>query len=717
MTLKPKVALSKEFLTAYSRLPVGIQKKVREFTEKFQQDPTHPGLHFERLNVADDKVRSVRIDQAYRAIVIQPPKGDVYLCVWVDHHDEAYRWVRNKRFEVNPSSGVFQLFEVDQEAPNLGHPPHPRQPAKPARASPAKAPQGLFSAHDDEALLLAGVPLPLLPAVRALATESDLDAIKTHLPEDAAEVLYGLAMGMTLDESLSEVERAAARKPKVDVTDFVAALAEPTSQRQFLVVQGDRELTATFNQPLAQWRIFLHPTQQKLVAMHANGPVRVLGGAGTGKTVVLMHRARHLAQQLQDGEKLLVTTFTRNLAADLADNLRNLCGEASPLLRRIEVTNLHAWAFQFLGRQGIRFELAADAQKRLHRMDLAIDEIGDAGLPRTFFLEEWDRVVQAQEILDKEGYFAARRTGRGVRLDRRQRALAWDVFARYRQSLERDKALEWQDVVREARLVLEKKAGTLPFKAVCADEVQDFTPSEIRLLRALAPRGSNDLFLVGDGHQRIYGQAVVLSQCGIDVRGRSRRLKLNYRTTDRIARRGMAILQGVPVDDLDGGFDSIQGYTSLRVGVEPEIHVFRSEAEEATFVRQKVRSWLTAGTAPESICIGARTGHPLKHRYQPLLEQEGIASVILEGDNAAGTGVRLATMHRLKGLEFQHVLLADVSDGVVPLAATLASEDQTTRTAAQVQERCLLYVACTRARDELVITGFGMPSPLLSRRE
>lgn len=712
MTLKPRVALSREFLTAYSRLPKGIQKKVREFTEKFQQDPTHPGINFERIQAADDKVRSVRIDQAYRAIVVHPPRGDVYLCVWVDHHDEAYRWVRNKRFEVNPASGVFQLFDVEAVPSS---PPQqtrvaensPRQPV-----TPATSPGRLFAAHDDESLLLAGVPLPLLPAVRALSTEMDLDAIRPHLPEDAAEVLYGLAMGMGLEEALTEVERAASRKPAVDVEDFAAALAEPTSQRQFLVVQGDRELTAILNQPLAQWRVFLHPTQKKLVSMQANGPVRVLGGAGTGKTVVLMHRARHLAAQLQDGEKLLVTTFTRNLAADLQDNLRNLCGDTSPELRRIEVINLHAWAMQFLGRQGVRFELCADPQKRQQRMELAIDEIGDAGLPRSFFLEEWDRIVQAQEILDREAYLAARRTGRGVRLDRRQRALAWDVFARYRKSLERDKALEWQDVVREARLIL-RKAGP-PFKAVCADEVQDFTASELRLLRALVAPGPNDLFLVGDGHQRIYGQPVVLSQCDIDVRGRSRRLKLNYRTTDRIARRGLAILHGVTVDDLDGEADTLRDYTSLRTGVEPDIQSFRTEAEEAAFVVRKVRDWIASGAAPENICVAARTGQPLKTRYQPLLEQNGIGSVILEGDkDVVAAGVRLATMHRMKGLEFQHVLLANISDGVVPLAAAVASEDPTTRAAALQQERCLLYVACTRARDELVVCGFGKSSPLL----
>jgi hypothetical protein len=715
MTLKPRVALSREFLSAYSRLPVAIQKKVREFTEKFQQDPTNPGIHFERIQAADDKVRSARIDQAYRAIVVHPPRGDVYLCVWVDHHDEAYRWVRNKRFEVNPASGVFQLFEVEVAPPKPPAPTAPPPEKRLPRAGADKERVGLFATHDDEALLLAGVPLPLLPSVRAIASEPDLDSLRPHLPEDAAEVLYGLAMGMALEEALTEVERAASRKQKVDVEDFAAALAEPTSQRQFLVVQGDRDLTAVLNQPLAQWRVFLHPTQRRLATMQANGPVRVLGGAGTGKTVVLMHRARHLAAKLGEGEKLLVTTFTRNLAADLQANLRTLCGDGGAEMRRIEVTNLHAWAMQFLRRQGVRFTLA-DASERQDRMDLAIDEVGASSLPRTFFLEEWDRIVQAQEILTRDAYLAARRTGRGVRLDRRQRTLAWDVFARYRKSLDRDRLHEWQDIVREARLILEKKVGEPPFQAVCADEVQDFTASELRLLRALAPCGPNDLFLVGDGHQRIYGQPAVLSQCGIDVRGRSRRLKLNYRTTDRIARRSLAMLHETSIDDLDGGHDTLRGYTSLRTGIEPDVQMFANEADEASFVVRKVRAWIDAGTSSENICVGARVGQHLSTRYQRLLKQHGIPAVILEGEKeAGGPGVRLATMHRMKGLEFQAVLLVNISDGVVPLAAAIASDDPTTRATAMLQERCLMYVACTRARDELAISGYGPPSPLLTQ--
>jgi superfamily I DNA/RNA helicase/mRNA-degrading endonuclease RelE of RelBE toxin-antitoxin system len=701
VSLEARIAFSKDFLAAYSDLPLKVQKKVREFTEKFQQDPTQPGLNFERIAGArDDKVRSLRIDQAYRVIVVHPPKGDVFLCVWVAHHDDAYAWVKNKRFEVNPHSGVFQVFHVEERTEVV-------RARKAARPEPVAL---LFAERDDEDLLLAGVPLPLLPAVRALRTEADLDGLAPHLPEDAAELLYALAAGFSVTEALAEVDPSKAPKERVDTQDFATALAEPASQRQFKVVEDDQELATILEAPLQQWRIFLHPTQRKLAEMDASGPVRVLGGAGTGKTVVLMHRTRYLAQALSADERVLVTTFTRNLATDLAQNLRALCGSE---FERLEIINLHAWAAQFLRRQGVKFQ-PVDEETRRERMEMAADEVGDGGLPRGFFLEEWDRVVQAQEILERDTYFQARRTGRGTRLDRRQRVLAWEVFARYRESLHRDGLLDWQDVVREARLLLEVRKVPLPYQAVCADEVQDFTPSELRLLRALVPSGRNDLFLVGDGHQRIYGQPVVLSQCGIDVRGRSRRLRLNYRTTDRIAKHGLAVLRDCTVDDLDGGVDSLKGYTSLRRGQPPVLRHFQSETEEAQFVVATVKEWLVDGAAPNEICVAARTNGAIRDRYRPLLQQAGITTYLLKRDaetTAATPGVRLATMHRMKGLEFPRVVLASVQDGMVPLRSPVDVADPAESAARESQERCLFYVASTRARDELVVTGFGAPSP------
>lgn len=697
-----QVGFSKDFLAAFSELPKGIQKKVREFTEKFRSDPTSPGLNFERLaGVADDKVRSVRIDKAYRAIVIHPPKGDVFLCVWVDHHDEAYRWVRNKRFEVNPASGVFQFYDL--EAVQTAAPVTPQSRGR-------GAVPGLFADVSDEDLLIAGVPGPLLPAVRAVADEKGLDALSTHLPEDAAEILIALAAGYSLADAMAEADRAQRASP-VDTADFAAALERPGSRQRFRVVADDQELSAMLDAPLQQWRVFLHQSQRRLVEMRANGPVRVLGGAGTGKTVVLMHRACHLVRNVftSSDDRVLVTTFTRNLALDLKANLTHLCGRDA---ERVDVVHLHAWAARLLRRQGQSFDVVDDQDAR-QAMQQAVDAVGDVGLPHEFFLDEWRRVVQPQDIADAQQYALARRVGRGTRLSRRQRLDVWKVLARYRELLDEAGKVEWPDVVRNARLWIERNGIDVPYRAVLADEVQDFDAGELRVLRAMVSAGANDLFLVGDGHQRIYGQPVALGGCGIDIRGRSRRLKVNYRTTEQIRNFAVAVLEGQEVDDLDGGSDSLKGYTSLRAGGRPELVHHEDEAAEARFVVDTLRRWLAAGPGAE-VCVAARTNALVRDRYQRLLAEAGIPCVLVQtesDDRLPQDAVRLATMHRMKGLEFRRVLLGGVQAGTVP--ARRRFPDEAARAMHELRERCLFYVASTRARDELVVTGFGGRSPFL----
>lgn len=702
---EPQVALSRDFMESYSRLPRQIQRKVREFTEKFQKDPSRSGFNLEQVAEANDrKVRSVRIDRSYRAIVIQPPQGDVYLCVWVDHHDEAYAWVRNKRFEINPKSGTFQIF-APVEGDALAE--------VPAAASEKETP-GLFDEHNDEDLLLAGVPQPLLVSVRALKSDEDLEALIPHLPSDAAETLYLLAAGYGLIEAIEEGARSQPEPEQVNVQDFGAALARPESQQRFRVISSEAELESMLDAPLAQWRIFLHPSQRRLVEMDARGPVRVLGGAGTGKTVVLMHRANYLASRtfVENHDRILVTTFTRNLALDLRDNLKNLCGPE--VFSRIEVTNLHSWAADFMRKQGHPFRIIG-ARQRKELFENAMTEAPGETYPPSFYFDEWEQVVQAQDVESLDDYFTARRVGRGTRLSRRQRAEIWQVFGRYRDLLQQQRYLEWPDAIRETRLYIERQGIAPPYRAILADETQDFTAGELKLLRTLAPVEPNSLFLVGDGHQRIYGQPVVLGRCGIEIRGRSRRLKLNYRTTQQIRHRGVAILEGQTVDDLDGGTDDLKGFVSLRHGPVPAVRHFSREMEEAAFILETVQRWME-DVDPKEICIAARTRELLRDRYAGILQSAGVETTQIMKDpesEAAEAGVRLSTMHRLKGLEFPRVIIAGVQEGIVPLSLHGDPADLEGRQRHDLQERCLFYVAVTRARDELVITGFGQPSSFL----
>jgi superfamily I DNA/RNA helicase len=695
----PIVALADEFLEAFARLPRAKQRKVQQFLEKFRANPRSPGINYEKIHAAkDDRVRTVRIDQQYRAVVLHPDQGDVYVLAWVDNHDEAMDWAGRRTFAVNPATGALQVVNVQAaEAAAESTPRRGRQP-------------GLLDAFGDEVLVSLGVPEALLPAVRVVQNAQALQAVSRHLPAEAAEALHWLAEGIPVEEVHEAV--AAPDAGRVDTTDLVTALQHPDSRRRFVTVESEQDLESILEAPLAKWRLFLHPSQERLVKKQFSGPARVTGGPGTGKTVVAMHRARHLATKVftAPGDRVLFTTYTTNLAQNIEELLASLCG---PDAGRIEVANLHAWAVRFLRDQGIGVEVASsDDQDACWGAALArhpSDE-WDEG----FLRQEWEQVVQANDITTLPAYLQVARTGRGRTLTRPQRGRLWQVFEAYRDGLKDRNRQEWVQVIRTARRVLEQRRPALPYRAVVVDESQDLHPEEWRLIRAVVPEGANDLFMVGDSLQRIYGRRVVLRDCGIAVTGRSSTLRINYRTTEQIRAWAVALASGREADDLDGGVERRQGEQSLLSGPKPEVRHFATRREELAFLEQLLPE-LTSQRQPEEVCLVARTAKLLRDDYQPLLRGLGIPHTVLDkGREYAGSGLRLATMHRVKGLEFPVMIVAAVNAGVVPMRVASAGGDPTARAEHEERERSLLFVAATRARDHLIVTSFGTASPFLA---
>ena len=693
----PTVAIASEFLDAFARIPRAQQRKVREFTEKFRTNPKGPGINYEKIHaVKDDKVRTVRIDQKYRAVVLHPAEGDVYVLVWVDNHDEAMEWAGKRRFEVNPVTGSLQVFSVIE--------------AEQVVSTEKTVDPGMLDAYADDVLLSFGVPEALLPAVRAVKTQDALLPLLKHLPAEAAEALTWLGEGDSLEEVRAAITITPA-KEKVNPKDLATSLENPDTKRRFVAIKSQDDLTSILNAPLAKWRVFLHPSQEKLVSKKFNGPARVLGGPGTGKTVVAMHRARHLAREVfkEKTDRILFTTFTANLAENVEQNLRSLCGAE---MERIEVVHLHAWAVRFMKTQGVDFRIADDEELD-QSWDEALSVVGDPDFDVGFLKQEWALVVQANGITTMPAYLQVPRTGRGRTLTKPQRGKVWKVFEEFRSALrDRDK-YEWLQVIQETRKYLEKKGAILPYRAVVVDESQDFHPEEWKLIRALVPEGPNDLFLVGDAHQRIYGRKVVLKNCGVLIQGRSSHLKINYRTTEQIRNWSMALLRGVEVDDLDGEEEKESGYKSLLSGQRPEVRIFETADQEGRFLAESVRGLIQHKPA-EEICLVARTRKLLEERYQPLLESVKVKTVILEQQNDPSEGgVRLATMHRVKGLEFPVMILAGINSHMVPLRMSFAEGDPTAKAEHEERERSLLFVAATRARDHLIVTSYGTPSPFL----
>ena len=697
MAESTKVAISADFLNAFAALPRQIQGKVTEFMNKFRNDPTSPGINYEKLNACQDKkICSVRIDDTYRGIVVRQPETGVYLLLWVDHHDEAYAWAKNKKCEVNPKTGAIQIYDMIVTP----------------QVIPAAQDFMLFSEVSDKDLIELGLPEDMLSFVRGIGDAEDFYGKKSSFPADAFETLSWLVEGFPLAEvkALAKEEQEARK-----VSDSLAdALDSPETLKSFVVVEGEEELRRIMAEPLEKWRVCLHPTQRKIVNKNYSGAARALGGAGTGKTVVAMHRAKHLASGLKDKERILFTTYTANLASDIRDNLRKIC--TLDELRRIDVINLDAWVAQFLREHGYSAEIVYDdtATKLWEDAVAANDFSGE--FPVSFYEEEYNRIVVAQEAFSLEKYIKASRTGRGTRLDRKKRMQIWKVFEAYQNMMKEQKVRDINTAMYECRLLLSKSTSETRYKHVIVDEGQDLSMNGFRLLRAIAgDEHDNDIFIVGDAHQRIYKNKAVLSKCGINVRGRSSILRINYRTTEEIRKSAFALLNGISFDDLDDDFDTGDRCQSLTHGKAPQVLRFNNANEEFDAVLKEIKRLIDSGVSAKNICVVART-HKLLDDYISQFTSNGLRCYEIRGNKADDRGldgIRVATMHRVKGLEFQYIFIVAANKRIIPLASAIDHTDSVSEQETMTAEKCLLYVALTRAQKGAYISSYGQISEFL----
>ncbi len=687
MSLKPKVALSQDFLLQLSKLPKNVHSKVMQWAIKFQTDPKSPGINYENiLSARDSNLKSVRIDNDWRGIVFKPNSGDVYVLLYVAHHDDAYRWAENRKLAVNPVTGAMQMVLVQSALEAVPA----AETSGPTKALPAAC-SALFESLQDRELLSLGVPQEMLAEVRSIISDSQLDALQVRLPVEAYEGLFLVAAGDTVSQVLGARETRVDRA--IDTENFAAALETAESQSRFVIVDDDEAMLAIMNAPLAQWRVFLHPTQKKLADGDRSGAVRVLGGAGTGKTVLAMHRAKWLAEnRTPEGKKVLFTTFTKNLASDIEQNLRTLCSKST--LEKIEVRNFDAWVHGFMRSRKLEHRIVYDRKQdgalQAWESALAVRDT-TLDLSKDFYEKEMEQVILAKGITTRDEYRVARRTGREGILSRAKRDAVWPVFEEYRGQLSSRKLKEVDDAYREVADMLSAGEAQRPlYSAILIDETQDFGEQALKLLRAMIEPAANDLFFVGDGHQRIYSRnKAAMSQCGIDIRGRARKLYLNYRTTDEIRRQAVALLEGCEVDDLDGGQDETQRYKSLSHGLTPIVY----QAESLEAAAAQVITLLKDGHQGQgeqdtwSVCVIAPS-----EKLREMLAQQATATgfpcvtITAQTNHAHSRGaVYFATMHRAKGLEFDSVVV------VAPEAYFGAPEETS-------NQRKLMYVALTRAK-------------------
>ncbi|SFD59308.1 UvrD-helicase domain-containing protein [Streptomyces aidingensis] len=732
------------------KLPRPVKGALYDFQHKFRNNPHATGLKLQQLK-GDSRLWSARVNDEYRALLLRLADAD-WLIVSVKHRKDVYQHLDRLSYGINHITGGIEYIDLkvveDSVLREPASAPKPAPAAGPVPSAPAGAagPPPLFAAWTDEQLGDLGVAGPLIPVIRSLTTEDQLLGLVEYAPQLTGEVLLALHDGRSYEEVLEQVTAPVAAPEGVDTDDFGAAAQRPAT----VVTTTDEALReALEGGDFGRWKVFLHPAQARLVARDYSGPARVGGGPGTGKTIVALHRVKHLVDRLPPGhdKPVLLTTYNKNLAADLRSRLLQLGGEE--LLERVEVSHVDQLTLRIVSEAepGSRKQVIDDSQA-VREWQALLDELGTGTWDAEFLHEEWSQVILGQACGTRSEYFRARRAGRGRSVSRAERAEIWQLAERFTQRLDRQGRQTWDQLAeRAARLEIGREQRILAverqraeaggrhnihladasggrlrhrYRHVVVDEAQDLRPAHWKMLRAMVPRDRNDLFLVGDTHQRIYKNQVALAGLGINIRGRASRLNLSYRTTRQILRSALALLGTESYDDLDGGTETLAGYRSVLSGGGPELHGCRDWEEERETIAAVIAGWDAdprTRIPHEQIAVCVPTNQ-MAQEVEHSLAGRMLRAVQIgpDGPRGDGGGVHIGTMFRFKGLEYRRIIIAGVSDGLVPreAVARLRTVDAARHRREMQRARSLLFVAATRARDTLVLTWHATPSPFLA---
>jgi superfamily I DNA/RNA helicase len=712
---------------------------VYKFQHDFRANPRHPGLRLKQLE-GHERLYSARVNADYRALLLHLSESE-WLLVAVKHRKHVYENLDRLSYGINQVTGSIDY--VDLEIVESGMLRKGRPPAAPAASRPAPVAPGpaqerpLFADVTPEQLAELGVAEPLIPVVGRLTTDEELLGLVEYAPRHTGEVLLRLR-DASYEQVLEEVTRPVEVKD-VDPQDYQAAVERTDTT----VITTDKDLESIIEErDFGRWKVFLHPTQSRLVTRRYSGPARVGGGPGTGKTIVALHRVKHLVDRLGPGhsKQVLLTTFNKNLAADLRARLLALGGPE--ILARVEIAHVDQLATRVVREADPgSTKSRIDDTRALNEWRQILLETGETKWDAEFLMDEWTQVILGQAVNSRAGYFKARRAGRGRSITRADRAEIWQLTERFTQRLD-EKNLETHRQVAEraARLEIERTArleaaaraseesGGLGnvhaqsatgawqryrYRHIVVDEAQDLAAAHWKMLRAMVAPGPDDIFLVGDTHQRIYDNRVTLGSLGVHIRGRSAKLTLSYRTTREILKSALRLLGDERYDDLDGDDETLAGYRSVLYGSEPVVRRTDSFEAELDAITEQIKAWHDIRREDIAVCVPT---NDMVTQVTARLTRSGIVSTEITADGPRGDeGVHIGTMYRFKGLEYQRMIIAGVQRGLVPRASVeaLRRTDPARYQAECKRARSLLFVAATRARDALTIVWHGEPSPLL----
>ena len=676
------------FTASLSRLPNDQQRAAKTTAFDLQTNPSQPGLGVHRLtNTRDPNFWSARVSLDLR-IIFHRVGEDVVLC-YVGAHDDSYRWAERRKLETHPATGAAQLVELREVVQEIAVPVYVETPV-------ATSPKPLLFAHiPDDQLLSYGVPSEWVDEVRLANEDSVLD-LAGHLPTEAAEALLELAVGKY-------------PQPSLPAPSGVDPFDHPDALRRFRVMHNVEELAAALQYPWEQWIVFLHPEQRATVERHYNGPARVSGSAGTGKTVVALHRAAYLARA-NPSCRVLLTTFSDALARLLQTKLELLVNHDARILSRITVQSLDAVASDLFGEWFGKPELAKRRDLEM-LISEAVEWHGNS-FSTSFLSAEWDRVVDGWQLGTWEDYRGIRRAGRYRRLSESQRESLWPIFEWVKSGLLRDGLITKPEMFGRLTAAL-GHTDDRPFDYVVVDEAQDVSVPQLRFLAAMAGGKENGLFFAGDLGQRIFQQPFSWREMGIDIRGRSQTLRVNYRTSHQIRTHADRLLDP-EIADTDGNLEERRGTISVFNGPAPVIRTLDDEEGEIQTVGEQLTQVLSDGLHPEEIGVFVRSEAELE-RATAVVKRYGLPFAVLdETGEIADECVTVSTMHLAKGLEFRAVAVMACDAEVIPLQSRVEDiTDEADLDEVYNTERNLLYVACTRARDRLLVTGVRPASEFL----
>lgn len=675
------------FTESLARLNGDEQKAAKTAAFDLQVNPAQPSLQCHKLDKAKDpNFWSIRVSRDLRIIVHRT--GTSLLLCYVAHHDEAYQWAERRRLETHPKTGAAQLVEVRERVQEITVPKYV-EVEQPISKPP------VLKGISEGTLLAYGVPPEWIPEVLA-ATEDSLLEIAGHLPGEAAEALLNLATGI----------RPPVPEPAAAGAD---PFEHPDALRRFRVMKNVEELALALDYPWERWAVFLHPAQCALVEKDFNGPARVSGSAGTGKTIVALHRAAHLARTHRES-RLLLTTFSEPLANALRAKLRLLLHNEPRLGEHIEVHAIHAIARRLYEMNIGKLAIASPSQVA-ELIRKASAEVGGHHFSERFLITEWEQVVDGWQLDTWEAYRDVVRLGRRTRLKEPQRKILWEIFERVRDGLRSQSVLTASGMF--GVLAEHYKKASSPFDFAVVDEAQDISIAQLRFLAAIGGSRPNALFFAGDLGQRIFQQPFSWKAAGVDVRGRSATLKINYRTSHQIRSQSDRLLDP-EISDVDGNTEERKGTVSLFNGPKPCIQVLASTKQEIHAVSEWLRKLTADSVRPEEIAVFVRSAEQID-RAKAAVAEAGISVNVLDEsvDTVAGK-VSVSTMHLAKGLEFRAVAVMACDDEIIPLQERIETvADEADLEDVYNTERQLLYVACTRARDYLLATGTEPASEFL----